>query len=155
MLGSDLYRVALELGGIFGALGGLAAIFGVLFFIRDRRSVLLRQEVNDEQRRREQVEQINVELTKDRDNLRLELGEEKKKTDITGLAQTLAHIAQTMHEVVNGQAQVLDKLHSLNGGLGRAEEGLRAAAEASRFLASRIVYIGDIEEEGPPKPKPD
>lgn len=124
---------------IVAALGSFIAVPLFFYFLKDRQRVLLRQEVQDEQRRREQLEVRVEELTKQRDADRKSLSDERKKTDVTGIGATLERVAVQLHQVVDTQTKILDKMTSLNGGLDHAAEGLRVTRTAIEFLAQQIV----------------
>lgn len=124
---------------IVAALGAFIAIPTFIYFLKDRKRILLRQEVQDETRRREQLEVRVEELTKQRDADRNALAEERKRPDVNSIALTLEKIALTLESVIDGNAKILDKLASLNGGLAHANDGLQATRTTLEFLAQQIV----------------
>lgn len=140
---TDLIYLAIAL---VGAIGAFVAVPMFWFFAKDRQKVLLRQEVSDEARRRQQLEVESAEKTKQIDRLLSELSDEKKKTDVSGIASTLAHVASTLNDVVHANAAILTKLASVNGSFDRVMERLDASTkaveaqtEAVKFLAGQVV----------------
>jgi uncharacterized coiled-coil protein SlyX len=131
---------------VIAALGAFIAVPMFFYFLKDRKRILLRQEVQDESRRREQLEVSDSEKSKLIDRLNAELVEERKKTDLSGIASTLGHVAATLNDVVEANGKILDKLGSVNGSFDRVMERLDAstkAVEAStraiEFLATQVV----------------
>lgn len=117
---------------LVGAVGAFVAFPMFFFAARDRQKVLLRQEVADEARRREQLEVRTSELTKERDTLRDQLAEERKRPNVNGIAEVLQGVAKT-------NVKILDRLHDLNGGLGKAVRAMEDQTAAVRELVAKVT----------------
>lgn len=132
---------------IIAALGAFVAVPMFFYFLKDRQRILLRQEVEDVQRRLEQLDTRVSELTKERDTLHESLADERKRPNVDAIAKVLSEVTIELGNVVKGNGQILEKLTTMNGGMSHAAEALQETNETSRVQTEAVKFLAETIKE--------